>query len=367
MGISISVITDFNEILKIENDWNHRLLLCSENLFLYSRLLCGFMRFAKFAGWTPLVFTFWDENEIIGIIPLKTLKRLGSTYVFSLSEELYSDLFLSNEHHEECITLLVDYLFGTLNCLSVSITFQGDDFYVKKLQKVCENKGFKFSALPFSSRAMVPVNSDWDLFYGTIKSSERKKLRKIKRKLDGLGSWHVFCAELNDVSIKQILSVEESSWKKDWRAENNSAKDYALEIILNESQPKENLEPIYTPEVWFLEINGQTIAYRLILVYKGTASFVKTSYNLQYRKFAPGKFLLRNMLEHFFRKRVDITKLDFVTNLPVMQMWNPIHVPRTTINIERNHLLCSTVNMAYTISLVRRFDNLIKRFFNKKP
>ncbi len=135
---------------------------------------------------------------------------------------------------------------------------------------------------------------------------------------------------------------------------------------MNASQPKGEVEPIYESEVWFLEVDGLAIAYRLVLVYKGTASFVKTSYNAQFKKFSPGKFLMNVAIRETFKKKINVKKIDFITNLLVVQIWNPLCEHRTTVNIERNHLLSATLSFAYKNPIIRKFYSLTKKLFYHK-
>jgi len=93
MTITTRIITDFNELLDIENIWNNELVASAENPQLYSQIFVGFMRLCERQGWTPLVITFWANNRIVGMAPLKRLKSFYSNHVYSLVEDVYSDLF----------------------------------------------------------------------------------------------------------------------------------------------------------------------------------------------------------------------------------------------------------------------------------
>ena len=78
--------------------------------------------------------------------------------------------------------------------------------------------------------------------------------------------------------------------------------------------------PDFKRSVWFLELNGQAIAYSLVIQYKGTAYMAKTSYNNQYRHFYPGIYINNVAIRDLFNSG-RISMIDFMTNLPFMKTW----------------------------------------------
>ena len=118
-----------------------------------------------------------------------------------------------------------------------------------------------------------------------------------------------------------------------------------LRIILDASRPKENIEQIYEPKVWFLEVNGVAIAYQIVLFYKDTAVFVKTSFNQDFNKLSPGKFLINSVIREVFEKGT-VTKIDFVTNLPFARVWKPFFEGRTNVIIGKTPLLFQVIQGA---------------------
>lgn len=359
MGISTKVITDFNRLLEIENIWNRELLNYSEDPLLYSRLFSEFMQFWESKRWTPMVFTFWSNNRLVGMAPLKMQETFYSKYVCNLEGEVYSNFIVFDEYREICMTQLVDLLFNRLNCWSAVITLDSSSPNLRLLEKVCETKGLHFRKTPYNGRAIIPVETGWDQFYGSLKNSVRKEFRRTKRKMDDLGSWKISCAEIDSNSVERIFAVERMSWKAEWRARNNLQEDYTLRGFLKAHQPKGEIEPICDSEIWFLEVDGLAIAYQIVLLYKGTAVFAKTSYDGRFKSFSPGKFLLNGIIREVFSKR-NVKKIDFITNLPFVQIWNPVCENRTRVTIERHHFLSATVRFVHEIPLIRNFVKLVK-------
>jgi hypothetical protein len=90
--------------------------------------------------------------------------------------------------------------------------------------------------------------------------------------------------------------------------------------------------------VWFLELNDVPISYQLVLTHNKRSVFLKTSYDSRFKEFAPGVFLMNNIVERIFREET-AEEIDFITNLPFTRIWKPLVRKRTTIKIERNPIL----------------------------
>lgn len=356
LGISIKVIMNFNNLIAIEDEWNYKLNKSMENPFLFSRLLSLIMHSWEEWGWTPLAVIFLHDNKIVGMMPLKIRKRLQLINCSTLHPYLYSVFYLPDEYRKICMTQLIDFLFKHLKCHVVALTIQDSSPNLKVLTKICQKKGFHLRKTHFNGRAILPIEHDWDVYYGTLKVKVRKEFRRIRRKLDDLGSWRISCYGIDSESIEKIIAVEQMSWKTTWRAQKKIQKDWLLHIILRASQKQGEIVPSYEIKVWFLEVKGQTIAYLLMMLYKGTAFFVKTSYDAQFKEISPGKFLMNETIRKMHING-NVKKIDFITNLPIVQIWKPMCENRTKLIIKKN--------MRFSIILRFAEENLITRKFVK--
>lgn len=269
---------------------NRDLNLSSENPFLYSRLITEFMRYCPNFGYTPLIFTFWADDELVGLVPLKLRTRHTLNHVSNLFDALYSDFFLSIKTRELCITQMIDFLFKRLNCSSISLTLSNPST-LDLIKNICLTKKIHFITSPFMGSSIIPIETDWKSFYDSLNAKVRKEFQRRKKALSHLGPLKTVSSEITSESIKKIHSVEQTSWKHNWRKQHGITEDSTLNPILRASKPDEKTNPIYASEVWFLESAGQPIAYTLVLLYKETGFLVKTSYNSEFKKSVPSIFL----------------------------------------------------------------------------
>jgi hypothetical protein len=128
------------------------------------------MRHCEAEGWTPLVFTFWSDERIVGMAPLKMRKVFFTNYVCSLAEDIYSDFGFLDKYSERCMNLLVDVIFNRLNCSSATITLDTGSSNFELLKKVCLEKKVPFKEKPDSARALFLSFSIERVF-----ESERRK------------------------------------------------------------------------------------------------------------------------------------------------------------------------------------------------
>lgn len=315
------------------------------------------MRTNEEQGWTVLVFTFWSDNQIVGMAALKMKKILYTNNVYSLADDVYSDFVFRDEYREACMKLLVDAMFNELKCKSATITLDTNSPNFELLEKMCIEKKLPVRREPHYGRAVISIETSWEKFYNSLNRNTRKEFRRIERKLNDLGSWKISCRGINDDVIKEIFAIDQKSWKADWRAEKNMEEDTMLRIILDASKQTENIKPVYESEVWFLEVNGTAVAYQIVQYYKDIAVFVKTSYNKDFNRVSPGKFLINNLIREVFKKGT-VTKIDFVTNLSFVRVWNPLCEGRTNVIVGKTPLLLQLIQ-----DTLRQARIIIKKSF----
>jgi hypothetical protein len=336
MDIEMKVHRDSNEILEIEDQWNKKIELSSDNPFYYSRLICQFIKYWQSQGWIPIIFTFWKNDNIIGVIPLKIKKKIFVHSFYSLADDLFSNLILDEEYAKICLKKMMNYLFKNLKCTYGSLTIQNPQFLIDHLKFYCKKQKLFFSNYPTFKNAIIPIETTFDKFYSTLKPKIRKEFRRIKRKLDKLKSWRISNFKINPTSIKTIYNIEKSSWKTKWREKNKIEGDYKLNSLLKASSIQK-ITPIYQTEVFFLQIENKFIAYDLVLFFKNKAIITKSTYSMEFKQYSPGKFLINATIKRIFQNK-NIKKIDFITSLPFLQTWNPRFDYRITFNFEKNFL-----------------------------
>jgi hypothetical protein len=363
LNVSIRVISDHNRLRKIESAWNALVNKCSNNPFLLSGFIKQFMEFNSSRGWTPLVLVISANSQIVGISPLKTKKKFGVRFVKFLPSTWLSPDFISDDQHREiCLAHTLDFLFKTLRCQFVDLALSSDSHNLRIIKQTCETNKIHFYIKPEMGHRILPVRGTWAEFEAFRGRYFRRKFNRAKRNLDRLGPWRITRTENGKEEfgvIKKIFEIEKMSWKEEWRV-HTGKKDIDLLMILGASQHTAEIEPSFKWDVWFLELNNQALAYNLIIQYKEIAYCVKTSYGKRYEKLSPGIYVINTAIREFFNER-QIRKIDFLTDLPFMETWTSLRLPRVRILMSRNSVLLSIIKFALLSKPAKEFLTLMSK------
>jgi len=126
----------------------------------------------------------------------------------------------------------------------------------------------------------------------------------------------------------------------------------------NGSRYTARTEPDFNWSVWFLEFNGQTWAYALILQYKETAFIVKTSYDERYRRFQPGIYINNAAIRELFNKR-QVRKIDWLTDLPFHRNWTSMCLPRVGVKLSQKGVIPTIAGFVLASAYTRNIRSCV--------
>lgn len=355
--IKTKIITNTQEILDNETAWNN--FVTPKNPLLYSKIFVGFMTFSRKKGWTPLIITFWSDQKIVGMAPLKIKPSFYSNQVRNLRDDLYSDFVFSEKHRQTCMKLLIDLIFKHLNCKLASIVMDTNSANLKIFENECSKNKLTVTKKQDLGRAVIFLNSSYERFYSLLKNKTKKEFRRINRRLDELGSWKIYRAPITDETLETIIETDKKSWKETHRNKTKSKEDFMLRLFLESSLPGKFFPPAYTAELWFLKINNKTVAYQLVFHHFDVSIFLKTSFDDNFRQLSIGKFLMNQVIHETFKKK-STKKIDFITNLPFVKTWNPTCETRTRIFVDVNPLISKTFKILTQNRILQKIGFTLK-------
>jgi len=363
LGVSVHVISDSNALSKIESAWNALTTTCSNNPFLLSGFVKQYMEFNHSKGWTPLVLAMSVGDKLVFASSLRTEKKLGVRFATFLSKSWLSpDFIVDNQYQEACMEYFLDFLFNTLHCKIVDLILPAESPNLQILKQKCKAKSISFFTIPAIGHMIIPVNRTWDEFRNSRTRNFRKKFKKIEQNLSQAGLWKITSAEKGSNQlgvVEKIFDVEKMSWKEEWRVRAGK-KDTDLLIILAGSQHMAEIEPSFKWDVWFLELNNQTLAYWLVIQYKEVAYLAKTSYDKRYEGFSPGICVLNAVIRELFNGPTK--KVDFLTELPFMKIWTDLRMPRVRVVMSKSSALLNFIRFTLSTKAAKGIlDSLSKK------
>ena len=285
---------------------------------------------------------------------MKTKMGLLGRYAESLPPAWGSELILDERYRDTCLKYLLDFLFNTLKCKYVKLILPEDSPDLLPLDQQCRPRRIQLRVTREDCHRIIPITSTWAEFEASRKGKFRKELRRMKRNLDKTGPWtttRVEGKEQSDVAGK-ILEVEEKSWKEEWRSQRGET-DRLLVQFLKAAERLAKIEPNFKWSVWFLDLNGKAVSYLLVAEYNGVACLVRTSYNLQYRRFSPGTVIQDAALQGLFIGGQN-KYIDFLGDLPWIQVWADKCRPQLTVRLTEGLVPTFILQFVLRNPLVRR-------------
>jgi hypothetical protein len=289
------------------------------------------MKPTRSKGWTPLLLMASVDDEIVGIAPLMVKRRLGIRYAkFLLKSPLSPDFISCDGYRRILLSKTLEFLFKSLHCQVVDLTLPAASPNTTVLRDECLVRKICSFQREDVGQAVLNVDRSWSEFAKSRGKKFLQDIRRTERNLSHVGPWRVLCLENMDEmskALEQIMRVERLSWKQAWRIRTGQETDHDLLAIWAGSQYASRTGSSLKRSTWLLEVNEQIVAYAFILEYKEVASVVKSSYDRQYARFAPGIYLISTAIRRIFEKK-DVIMIDFLTDVPFTKTWTSIRLKR---------------------------------------
>lgn len=299
--LTISKINSFEELLKLENEWNTMLEKSHTNTI--------FLTFEWITNWWKcfgddkklFVLLVKEEGTIIGIAPLMitTIKRFGITTnkveFIGMPLSDYSDLIVS-EKSAEVLEKIYNYLLENKK-----------EWSFVKLDRIPEKsstldlskeilKSKKLSKFLLSDKYLSFVFDDtWETYKNEINS---KKMKERIRYFTNRGELLLSRCDNNSVEAKELLNIFFEQHKERWNKTN-------IPSMFNEESYKKFFEHLVTSllkkgqiDLFYLSFNKKPIAFDIDFFYDNRCLAYTSSYDINYAKQSPGKILTNYLLEY---------------------------------------------------------------------
>lgn len=271
--------------------------------------------------WKPLFFVAYESNKIVGIAPMRIRQFLGVT-IASFVLKPSSGFVVQESCRGRFIGSILDLLFQTLKCKVVNLTFPTNTSDLRVLKGICSVRGIRFVEEEHTGCRVLPIRGKWEEFEGLRGSNFRNRFRKIENKLKKAGVYEVTCLDCQEKSdvFDRVLEIDKASWKERWRTQRGIQTDQELVAAWNASKLAARKTCGPKSRAWILELNRRPIAFAYVIQSGKTATIFKTSYDLRYKDFYPGMFIIHSAIRDLFHEK-GINNIDFMTDMPFMEAW----------------------------------------------
>ncbi|MEM1582422.1 MAG: hypothetical protein QXK89_07945 [Candidatus Bathyarchaeia archaeon] len=370
MVFSLKVITDFEGLRKIENEWNSFITDHTDNPFLLSGYVKEFMDINLLRGWLPLIFVALENKKVVGFAPFALKRRFNVLLNKSLLSLHFSpDLLVCEVYREKFIRLVIRRLFHDVGCQLLDLTLPAESQNIEIFKKICKinNLSFREYLTLENGHCILPINCSWGSFEKLCGGNFRRLFKRLEHKMMMAGGYEVICAEkVRDSVFKDILYIDKKSWKEVWRKKKRMEVDPELFAIWRGTVYLSGKVPDLKWKVWFLKINNVLASYAFTLQFKNVGYIAKTSFNNEFRNFYPGIYVINVAIKDFF-DRGEVEKIDFQTNLPFMRRWNPTLRPRVRVMIGKGSLFSFTIFLSTNRGFCKVRDRIFNSLSNTLP
>lgn len=199
------------------------------------------------------------------------------------------------------------------------------------LQCLGERIGYRAIVRPLEHSPYIPTDGGWEAYLAERDGKMLRELRRRKRLLEGEGvlSFDVHSGEERlDELLDEGFGVEAAGWK-----------GFAGSAVLSNPATHRFYREIAAWAVTrgslrlgFLRLNGHAIAFDFSVEENGVHYLLKTGFDPDENRFAPGKLLRYQMIERTFLNGLRL--YDFLgTNNPWKDDWTPLSRERSLVQL----------------------------------
>lgn len=249
---------------------------------------------------------YYRNGELLGILPL-FLKKTSYLKIpvrkLTFVSNAYcnhNDLVFSGPSAEtgnvigEIMPLLEEYI-GNWDMLEIDEVMT-DSPRMKFLEQACPESGYTVLKKDISRSPYIPLGSDFDLVYRTLRSGDsRRKIRKLEKELQALDGYQISyhtSPESVSKTIEAILDIERASWKAQ---EKTDIASHPVQIAFYR-----RFAELAAARGWLnvalLSIGPTPVAYEYNLYFGKRCFHLKGSYDSEFKYRSPSKVLKKEVL-----------------------------------------------------------------------
>ena len=273
-----------------------------------------------------IVLLAFEKEELIGVLPLLVrfrrflflqtafLRTPSDAHTFSVDflaaygkEQLVLQDFVTylNQWHSRIIKLEFSRMLPLSNAVNMSIS------NISGLSRVFYTVGFV---------SIVRPRNTFDDFYSKLSEKLRRNLKSIQLQLSNLHGFEITIIKSEfsgHEDFKRFLDLELLGWK----GQRGSAIASKKEFFDFFSGLTENLARGNFLELYFLTIEGKTIAAYMNVNFGKKCYLLKTTYDEDYKKYSPGQLILYFIFKDKITKG-SFEEISFMSDYEWQNRWN---------------------------------------------
>lgn len=296
-GLMVAVGHDLDTLVP---EWDELAERCDASLFMCSAWMRSW--WGAFGAGELNVLTTRRDGRLTGLFPMM---RVG--HVLRSTTNGHTPEFDPLADDGESLAALADASFDDpARHVRVSFLQRG---VADLLRSAARAGGRHVTIDTIEESPYLPIEGDWHSYEQRVDGKILRDLRRRRRKLEEEGALTLEIADgrtrLDDL-LAEGFRLEASGWKGEagTAIESDPATRRFYADVAGWAAPRGSLR------LAFLRLDGKPLAFQYGLVDRSAYYFLKGGYDTDYRRFAPGRLLVQDMLRYAFD--VGLSRFEFL-------------------------------------------------------
>jgi CelD/BcsL family acetyltransferase involved in cellulose biosynthesis len=289
MALTLDVVDGFDAVAA---EWD----ALADELGVWPDLRPGFLLswWDAFDGGAPHILVARDGERLVGVLPLVAR---GATLSSPTNWE--SSRWGMLAASTDAADALAAALFAG-RARRVHLGFiDAEEPWLEGLRRAASRARYRLATRPLLRSPYVGIDTDWEMFRRRVSGDRLRELGRRRRRLAERGEVTLDVrdgTEGLDALLEEGFALEGSGWKAG-RGTSISAREDARRFYTGLARWAAGRGLL---RLAFLRVGGRAVAFDYCLETEDTHFLVKTGFDVEHRRWAPGLLLRHDMLERAF-------------------------------------------------------------------
>lgn len=274
-----------------------------------------------FGAGSPTILTARERGRLVGLVPLvrpawrapsfkaEPFPPTARPSTLRSVANWHSPKFGFLTESDQATRILAEALFSEKPAL-LSLAFFDPDFTAFDASVAAARAaGYEIYVQSLPPSPYVLISGGWEEYTSRLSGKFLRDLRRRHRKLAELGEV-IFEVHDGHRSLETLLADGFETESSGWKHSHGSSIASRSETLRFYTDVARWASERGWLRLAFLRLNGETVAFQFGMESNDVYFFLKGGYNPAYRLYAPGKQLVRHMLERAFV--LDLSRFDFL-------------------------------------------------------
>ena len=253
------------------------------------------------------IIAIYDGNELVGCLPLEGKKqratRLWSYRVFEILGSGPTDFFevlARDENKEDILRLIFIHLKDSKNWDHLNLMLLPQfSTSINLINELFSNESFEVARVDTVGFRYEKTIDNWEAYYEGVFNNKNKDLSKGERRLQADEIKYSFKIHTDNIFDNFIASVDLYASRRETLGQYNFYEDRSYRTFLK--KVCENYEKSGGVVFTVMQDNeGENMAIQLDFINKGIRYHWNHAFNEDYKRYSPGKILLKEILKNSF-------------------------------------------------------------------